>query len=220
MRVICLKNSKRLIKGCTYTIDYMFNNTHNRYNNGYLGLEEITGSHSVNNFTDMNGNPLPNIDTTKDRVNYKLDVKSGDILECIVDRYKTLLKGGYYKIESIDKHKSVKFVGLSRKILINYWNFRKLSTSEVRDLQLNDLLKNIKPNIVQTSKIDKLKLSGKSDIILMETLSKSILDVNRHYYSILEWGIQKNSGSYKIKKEDYNKLLDMKLSDILKLIEK
>jgi hypothetical protein len=50
-------------------------------------------------------------------------------------------------------------------------------------------------------------------------LSKSIIDVNRHHLSILDWACQKSGSYLKITPDDYETLLNMPLKDILKIIE-
>jgi hypothetical protein len=53
----------------------------------------------------------------------------------------------------------------------------------------------------------------------MSALSKSIIDPNRHYLSIIDWACQKSGTNLSITPDDYNTLLNMSLKDILNIIE-
>jgi hypothetical protein len=60
MKVICIKESKRFIKGLEYEV-LILRNASSRFN--YILIKGMS-RYSVNNFTDMNGKELPKIDYT------------------------------------------------------------------------------------------------------------------------------------------------------------
>jgi len=62
MQVISLLDTKRLVKGYTYEVRSLYNSGSYINYNGILHLKNLSGQYSVKNFTDINGNPLPNID--------------------------------------------------------------------------------------------------------------------------------------------------------------
>lgn len=237
MIVICKKGTKKLVKGLRYEVRNLWNNGQNqRWLEGKIELKEVSGRFSVNNFTDTNGNALSNTNqiTSTPRVSHEYikfeDIKEGDILVCKVDSYKTMVKNGMYKVEKLDTFKFirgtynyteeyVKFEGIKRKLRFNSWRFRKLTAEESREIQLGSLLEGKDPNIIKTTDICKIETVDNKERALMEILSKSILDPNRHHLSILEWACKKSGENMKIKVEDYQSLLTMSLKDILDKIE-
>jgi len=120
----------------------------------------------------------------------------------------------------IHTEKNIKFEGLSRKLKFNGYSFRKLTPKENREISLNSILNNESPKIVKTSDIRAIEFVPNKNKTLMEVISKTILDSNRHHLSIVDWSCQKTGEKLRIKKDDFNDLLEMKLSDILTLIEK
>jgi hypothetical protein len=242
MYVIAKSDSKRLIKGSTYEVDKLFNSGTNqsRWMEGRIMLKEIKGWFKVNQFSDVNGNNIPKTDINNVLTNFNEsikfeDLKVGDILICKTDHYKTLIDGGYYKIESLDSiHKnvkswngnsytnierSIKFVGVKRKMKFNSWYFRKMTTQELREANLNELLHNEKLNVIDKPISRKLDYSENSNLDLMKSLALSILDPNRHKLSIVDWACEKHSRKLGIQRKDYENLLDLSLKDLLELIE-
>lgn len=236
MIVVCKKETKKLVKGLRYEVNNLWNNGQNqRWMEGKIEVKGVSGRYSVNNFTDVNGNPVPNINhtTPRERVveNFKFsDLKKGDILVCKVDSYKTMIKDGMYKIEKLETfsynrgtrthtEEYVKFEGIKRKLRFNSWRFRKLKPEESREIQLGSLLEDKDPEIIKTTDIDKFDKVTNKEKTLMEFLSKSILDTNRHHLSILEWACKKSSGNISITEDNYKDLLDMPLKNILSKIE-
>ena len=241
MYVIAKSTSKRLIKGSIYEIDKLFNSGNNlsRWMEGRIVLKEVKGWFRVNQFTDMNGVDVPRIDinnvwNTVETIKFD-DLKVGDILICKTDHYKTLVNGGYYKIESLDtKNKSIKswtgnqytsvensikFVGVKRKMKFNSWFFRRMTTQELRDANLNELLHNEKLNVIDKPISRKLDYSENSNLELVKSLAMSILDPNRHKLSIVDWACEKHDRKLGIKRSDFENLLELPLKDLLELIE-
>lgn len=241
MVVISKISNKRLIKGYRYEVQNIWNSGKNQHwVEGKLQLVGF-GRYSVNSFTDTSGNPISKIDFTSntpivDKFIKFEDCSEGEILICTSDSYKTLANGSMYKIEKlkrtekelngfngrkwIQKEDKIKFEGLPRFLKFNGWSFRKLTPSEAREISLGSLLNGDEPNIVKTSNIRGIDMALNKEKTLMESLSKTILDVNRHHLSIIDWTCQKTADKLRIKPEDFNDLLNMTLGEILEKIEK
>ena len=238
MIVVCKRPTKRLIKGVRYEVDSIWNDgTSQGWIEGRLLIKDI-GRFSVSNFVDENGNPVAKVKIIKPIENTQRlrfdELKEGDILVCKSDNYKTFLNGGMYRIEKLyvvtkqrigyDKttytytEQYVKFEGIKRKIKFNSWAFRALNTEESRELNLNTLLNDEDAPVIK-SNVKKIDLIGNKSTVLMEVLSKSIIDPNRHHLSITEWGCEKIATKLSLVKSDFDYLMDMSLRDILELIE-
>lgn len=239
MIAICKNPTKRLVKGVRYEIGNLWNDGTNQHwlegNVEILGI----GRFSVNNFTDINDNPLPKINiiipvNTQETLKFE-DLKKGDILVCKSDNYKTMGKGCMYQIDELITKSSqkigwnkqpytrvdnsIKFVGITRSLKFSSWRFRKLTPHEAREISLNSVLHGEEPVIVKSKDIRKLDLVSNKELELMSMLSKSIIDTNRHHLSILDWACQKSGSYLRITPDDYEALLNMPLKDILKIIE-
>jgi hypothetical protein len=239
MIVICKKATKKMVKGLRYEVLNLHNDgTSHRWQEGKVEILGF-GRFVVGNFTDTDGNPLPQIKIVNPipRVaNLEFsDLKKGDILVCRTDRYKTIAKDAMYKIESLKEvvtvkagwnkqpynhtERSIKFEGLPRSMKFNSWVFRKLTPEESREISLNKILHDEDAKVVTDSKTRKIDLVINKNLELMKNLSKSIIDENRHHLSILDWSCYKTGSMMGIVKEDYNELMNMSLKDILELIE-
>jgi hypothetical protein len=236
MIVICKKDSKRLIKGFSYEVLYLRNTINSRGNTGRVSIKGI-GSFSVNNFSDSSGNELPKIDytaTPEEIKEFKFEnLVKGDFLICKVDKYKTLIKGNTYKIESLNttttESKSyngtiytyhnhfVKFEGTQRKLKFSNWCFRPLTTGETREITLDKVLKDKDFEVIDMKKHRKIDLIKNKEEELLKVISKSLLDPNRHHLSVIEWGCRLSN--LNITKDDYDCLLNLTLKDILEKIE-
>jgi hypothetical protein len=88
---ICIKESKRFIKGLEYEV-LILRNASSRFNyiliKGWVDIQWI--------ILLIYGNQLPKIDYTapveKNEVEFK-DLSKGDYIKCNVDNYKSLIKG-------------------------------------------------------------------------------------------------------------------------------
>jgi len=234
MNIIFKSQSKRLIKGNSYEVECLFNSgTGTRsWMNGKVKLKNISGFFSVNSFTDTNGKELPKIDwgslTVKTWTSLKFeDLKVGDILICTSDNYKTLLNGGYYKIEGLSSVKKsqyynenkIKLTGVSRTLKFNSWCFRKMSTEELRDANLNELLYNKSVPVIKSAISRKFDYIEDKNKALLEIISKSILDTNRHKLSVVDWACLKIGDKLGIKPSDFSEILELSLKDILEQIK-
>jgi hypothetical protein len=214
MNVICKKGTTKLVKGHTYEVISMNNSTASSYK--VVRLKDY-GSYSVKNFTTTDGKPLPEIDIplpTNFYNRFELlkgeDVSKGHIIVCMRDNYKTLVKEGMYRVEEITRKVTprtsysgtlltpnveylIKFEGVKRKLKLNGWCFRKLTTAEARELALNQLLFDETTGLITTNDARKIDLVQDKNLELVKIISKSILDPNRHGLKILDWGIQQLS---------------------------
>jgi len=239
MIVVCKRPTKRLVKGLRYETGSLWNDGSNqRWLEGTVEILGI-GRFVVDNFTDTNGNPLPKTNIIVPNVQIETlkfeDLKKGDILVCKSDSYKTLGKGCMYQIEELKSkseqrrnwnnqmytytEQSIKFVGIPRTLKFSPWRFRKLTAQEAREISLNSVLHGEEPAIVKSKDVRKIELVSNKEFELMNMLSKSILDPNRHHLSIIEWACQKSGTNLGITPGDYESLLSMSLKDILDKIE-
>jgi len=239
MIVISKLENKRLIKGHRYEVQNLWNSgTNQRWVEGKVHLVGF-GRYSVDSFTDDNGNPLPKINYSSNIIQANIsikfeDCKEGEILICNTDQYKTLTKGAMYKIQSLKSvefdvngfnnkytrvEKSIKFEGFNRYLKFNGWSFRKLTPGESREISLSSILNGEEPNIIKTKDIRGIDLSLNKYKSLMEIISKTILDNNKHHLSIIDWSCKKTGDKLKIIPEDFNELLNMTLSEILEKLE-
>lgn len=235
MIVICKTATKRLIKGNRYNAISIWNDgTSIKYYEGKIRIEGI-GVYSIKNFICTDGTiPKIKFEVPFIKGDKFEDLKVGDILVCLTNRYSIFAKDQKYQIEKllirekeytnyrgqkvISQEKKVKFVGINRPLIYNNYYFRKLADSERRDISLNSLLTGKETDIIKGI-VKKIDLAENRDMMLMSVLCKSIIDSNRHCLSIIEWACQKLN-NYGIEISDYDKLLEMSLKDILKKIEK
>lgn len=234
MIVICKKETKRLVKGVRYEVQNLWNDGSNqRWIESKIEIKGI-GRFVTTNFTDTNGNELPKINiikpiTNNHRLRYE-DLKVGDIIVCISDSYKTLINNGMYKIEDKQdverNHGSwssnsnyLKLTGVKRKLKFSTWRFRALTSEEAREISLKSILDGEEPDIITSTNLRKIDMVTNKQKVLIEILSKSILDYNRHHLSIIDWACRKSSSTMGITSDDFTQLLDLKLSEIIQIAE-
>ena len=110
----------------------------------------------------------------------------------------------------------IRLEGYSRFIRFNSWSFRKLSLQETREIALSQIF-----NLPENFSVDfirKFEKENNKTKILLQALSKSILDPYRHEYGVLDWTIEKTKNQ-DLKKDDFNEIMNMTLSEVLKLYE-
>jgi hypothetical protein len=229
MRVISLKSNTKLLKGVAYDAD-SFNNTNtgSRWDQHRIRIKFPSGgygSYLCKNFTDTSGNPLPQINYVNPSLPpvERFDVttlKANDIVVCNSDRYKYLVKGGKYRISEVANANTwtaqIKLEGYNRNIRFTTWAFRKLSTQETRDIALSQIFN--QPENFSVEFVRKFDKENNKTKILLQSLAKSILDPYRHQYGVLDWTIEKTRYQ-DFKKEDFNEIMNMPLSEVLKLYE-
>lgn len=210
-------DSRKVFKNFQYKTDYI---------NG-ISMRVMTqdgvylGYYNVSDFSMPNGG-----DITIQRYNNiqnDIEVKKGDIVVCDTDSYKYLIKGGKYKVDNVFRKVSsfgtvsysVTFEGYSRKLNFNSWKFKKLSVKESRKLTIDQIFNKEENFSVEFTR--KFEQVVKKEEFLMSIISKSILDKNRHNLGVIEWGIKISKDELKL--SDFDEILDMKLSDILKILD-
>jgi len=230
MIIICKKETKKIIKGVRYELERLWNSG-TTWRNGKLYINNI-GYFNVKNFTDVNGNDLPKIDINPNNIIEKRitfeELEKGDIIVCDSDRYKTLLKGGMYRIEDLITKKVgnqfyyqnfIKFEGVSRALKFNPWVFKRLDKDKSREISLNILLDDCESPVIISDNIKKIDMMDNKDQVLIENIAKSIVDVNRHHLSTLEWTCKKIGTKLSLELSDFDHLLDLPLRDILKIMD-
>lgn len=221
----------KLLKGHVYECDFYdtqlnkyktsrpSNTIKKQYYNNRLHIIGF-GWYTTNSFTDENGKtfPLDNIYDKREKYipSSEIVLRVGDIIVCNSSRFKNFLKGNKYKISEVKVVKvrtynktKIKVEGYNRWIIFN-WHFKKLSDQQSRDIHLDSLLNDVKINT-------NIGLEGveNKDKLIIEILSKSILDQNRHELSIVDWAIEKHNRCG-LTKNDFELVLNKKLSTILK----
>lgn len=127
--------------------------------------------------------------------------------------------GWGYSYISDDSNRLVKFVGISRKMKVNSWNFRKLNADESREISLSHILDGEEVKIITSSDKRNIELVDNKDDVLLKVLAKSILDPHRHDLSIIDWGCSKHGDKLSLDSSDFEPYLNMTLSDILEKIK-
>lgn len=219
MKVISKKNTKLLVKGGVYDVVSLSNQRHSR-----IHLKNI-GSYTSTDFTDLDGNELPKKDIKfKSRYVKFEEIRKGMLVEVCGD-YKTLIRGKIYIVsdKEEDLYKStygtstyktpyLKFKGVKRRYVYNNWNFRVLPTDEAREININRVFSDDKSVIDDGTKYS--DIVTKKDILTL--LAHSISDKKRNNLSIEEWAVRKLNTSLRI--SDIDEVKDMKVSDVLKLL--
>jgi hypothetical protein len=238
MIAICKKPTKRLVKGARYEIEGLWNDgTNQRWLEGRVSITGI-GRFKISNFTDEHGLDLPKINIIKPilqivRLKFE-ELSKGDILVCTSDKYKTLVEGGMYRIESlIDKSTeqqgysgkwirtdhSIKLMGVPRALKFNAWSFRGLTSEELREISLSELLDGKEAPVIKKKPEKKINLMQNKDKTLIDILLRSIIDPNRHAITIPEWACDKVAPKLGLVNSDFDYIIDMSVRDIIDIME-
>lgn len=231
MKVIAKKTSSRVLKDNEYEVLSIWNDGTEAWREGSIKLVNVTGYHQASNFITLDSKELPEIKFDNDVRKYTSydELSVNDILICKSDRYKSMIKGGYYKIEkltqAIGKYNTTNYVkleGVSRKLVFDCYSLDKLPTEIAREMSLNQVLYDEEDKIIRTDfkKQRKLDFVVNKELFFMELLSKSILDPNRHNIDIIDWTCVQSKKKIDLTREDFDDVLKMSLGDILKLIDK
>lgn len=230
MKVKCIKGTSRILAGELYNAISLYNNPGDR---GRVYIEGFSGF-SVDNFTMPDGSPLPKIRYNPPRLTgiEPSNVKVDDIVICLSDRYTHLLRNGKYRVSEVRQKEYInrfskqpytkyffKLEGSNRFIEILKYRFRFPNTSESRDIGINEIF-DAAPDV---SKVDtttrKIENVSNRYSILTLALFKAATDKNRHKLDAIDWCCNQSSKSLKVKREDFSKLLELPLSEVLKLID-
>ena len=229
MQVISLKSNSKLLKGMTYEA-YSFDNTlpnsTQRYHRQSIEIKGF-GWYLCKNFTDTNGNPLPqtkyvnpNRPVRQVITSDVSQLKPGDIVVCNSDKFKYLVKNGKYRVVSVKNPTSwsadIKLEGYSRSIKFTNWAFRKLSLQESRDLALSQVFD--QPENFSVEFVRKFDKEQNKSKVLLQALAKSILDPYRHQLDVIDWTIAKTKYQG-FTKDDFESILNLPLSEVLKMYE-
>ena len=235
MVVVAKKNTSKLVKGARYEVYSLYNSPSITRKVVYIkGL----GGYDVKGFTDTNGNPLPLITIQPKVIDIpKLDfssLKKGDLIVCNSDNYKTIVKDAKYKITDLKEkvveyttwngakatrtYPKIKFEGVNRWFDFNSWRFRGLSTEEIREISLSQVLEGKEPEVIKTDKLRKIDHVKNKEKELILYLSKAIFDHSRNNLDIIGWATKIGS-KMSIERSDYDSILDMTLKDIIAKLE-
>lgn len=229
MKIRAIKDTTSLIGGHLYDVAAIYNVS----GNGKVQLVDIGGTHFVSYFTDLNGNPLPNINAHyKDTNSYTKfeDLRVGDLVVCMSKGHKTLTYGKMYRVEELIKKRSkytinyfeqkIKLEGVPRTYAYSSWNWRVLNKDEQRDIQLLDVLDNLTPDIVTEIITDKFAQMPNPDIELFTAICESMTDRKRHHYGLIDWYCRTVPGKrMNAKPEDFERIMNMSLRDIIKMVD-
>jgi hypothetical protein len=226
MNIRAIKDSSSLIKGHLYEVASIWNTN----GNGRVTLVDTGGTHFVSYFTDTSGKALPSINAhyQDTHISTKFeDLSVGDLVVCNSKGHKTLTYGKMYRVEDLISKKNkfyteskIKLEGVSRVYSYNSWNWRKLTKDEQRDIHLLEVLDNKTPDIVKSVITDKFSAMPNPEIELFTAISESVVDRKRHHFGLIEWYCRTVPGKrMNAKPEDFERIMDMPLRDIIKLID-
>lgn len=231
MEVISLINNRRLVKGGKYIVERLYNSkkfrTRRYYNNKGSITLKIYGDYYPNQFTTLDGKPLPNIDMDYDPIeNEKETIKVGDILIPKTDNLKTLRKGKKYRVIEVEKRAytysnchRVKFEGLNRFYFYSYWNYDKIPHSEVRDMVLDSLFDDTKMDIITEVK-SKMDIASDKNYELIKILGKGMCDPYYNTLPFIDWVCTRVGKSHNVKEKDFEPLMKLTLEEIIEIIHK
>lgn len=248
MKVLCIKNNSKLVKGAIY--DVLSINTLPPTNGRYYrpNVRTAVGLFSANYFKSIDSSDLPQINweapeytsIKTESSSYIKDVrtlKKGDIVVCKWGTSKFFEKGKMYKVSDIlykveqkTNYNGATYNNIEQKIKIEGYNrwlmtfrFRECNAQEKRNISLSGLFdEEVKTvdltDIKKSRKIDRLQDSEKNRVLLA-TLLAGIMDPARNTISTTEWAAQKKGKNYDIIEKDFKPLLNKKLSDIIKMFD-
>jgi hypothetical protein len=238
MKVKSKVNTKRLVKGAIYDVMKLHGSNPNnlRYFRPRV-VVKLTGNlnqnFSVNNFTLEDGRPIPQIDWTSDehKMNHidlwslritETNLKEGDYVVYIRNTHSSLITNRKYKVEKIYHTKFGSYSEIKIKIegstrFYKSFSFRKCTAEEVRETNLKLVFDESSDLAVVNTKKRKFDFFTKEEQekILMEIIFKSAIDKNRNNLSILEWAISRVEPTMKLRKEDFEEIMNKDLKSII-----
>lgn len=232
MKILCNKNTTKLVKGAEYEASVLINGQTNVRKYVYL---KKYGSYSTSNFRQLDGSPLPEInwrENTTPQENTNIDeknIKKGDIIVCKYDT-KILSSGKKYLVSDVLIEKPQKYSSYHRVRIkvegynrwLNCYRFRKCNKQEIRDIGINEVFdqpEEIMKYDKSIRKIDTYSVDKKNKAIL-SVIFNAMIDPYRNNLSILDWAINKSGKRYDITKDDLLPFLDKNLLEIIKIIDK
>jgi hypothetical protein len=231
MQVLCVKGTKRLVKGCIYEVESI-SNLRLHHQQRFYPMVKIKGiaSFTINNFKLPDGSELPkinwtdpNIITFKSDYNSILNISIGDVVVFKSNDSRTLVNGNKYRVVDIKRTDArnvyraidIKVDGNNR--WVKSYNFRVCSDQEKRELSINILFDSNTEELKVTKKrkIDNF-IGEEKDNILLKILFDAMNDRYRNNMTILEWAINKSGYIYNLNKDDFKEILDKKVGDFIK----
>jgi hypothetical protein len=246
MKVICLKNTKKLVKGSIYEVLYL-NNLDNKTSHYFrpsitIRLNDFSNcSFGIANFKLENGKNLPEINWSSDEwKNTKIEnsksiigdsnpVKVGDYVTYLRNAHKSLINGRIYRISDVRQIKhtfhngstwaetEIQVEGSSR--FYKTYSFGKCNPQKAREISLSSLFDQetgVELIDKSTRKIDKYDPLEKEKLLIKILMSASF-DINRNNMTIIEWACRKTGNQFSVEPNDFNAICDLPVS---KLIEK
>lgn len=229
MEVICKRGTKRLVSGAKYTAIKLQNSKSYR-GSGRLFSGRISiigfGSFTAKNFKQIDGTDLPEIDWVDasyktniendgwaNRVNK--DAKVGDIVIFRNTNNQFLQQDKKYKVSDVDPIRNrIKVLGY--KSWVSGYQFRKCPSDVSRDITIASIFDEVSENFSCDGirKIDRLSKEDREKLVL-EILIKSYIDKYRNNMSVIEWAIKKTGYSDKVTADDFDSIMNRKISDII-----
>lgn len=237
MKIQCIKNTSKTVKGSVYEVLQIQNNNANsqRYFRSFVKIkinEEVTGMYSTSNFINLDGTPISNINWSSDeyksrgnvayeRINLG-ELKKGDLVVC---RYSTTLleTDRIYKVEAVRPEAyKIKIQGSNR--WLSSYRFRQLNAQEKREMSLGGIFDDVTLQVEDVDKTKKIRrIDRLSEVekrkMLLSFLFESMLDRHRNNMTVVEWASNKRASGWGVTESDYKQLLTKKLSDIIKIYE-
>lgn len=231
MIVVCKRGTKKLIKGHRYEVSRLWNSVTTSGRVGRVLIEGI-GSFSTTTFTTTDGKELPKVNYTKPggtqtftRLKFE-NLSIGDVLVCKVDRYKSFVQNGMYKIEDLVINKLYK---LSFKVNSN--NVLAIHVPGVKSIVSKKLPTNISVTIEGSKLVFKgnpssnyyndfkVKLDGHDDIVgkitFMSWGSSSVSDISNRYVKFVGVPRKMKVNSWNFRKLNAEESREQALSHIL-----
>jgi hypothetical protein len=237
MKIQCVKNTSKTVKGSVYEVLQIQNNNINnqRYFRSFVRIkinEKVTDTYSTTNFINLDGTPISNINWSSEdykargvAVHQRIDLgqlKKGELVVC---QYSTTLleRDKIYKVEAIRPEAyKIKIQGSNR--WLSSYRFRQLNAQEKREMSLGGIFDDVTLQIEDVDKtkkvrrIDRLTESEKRKMLL-SFLFESMLDKHRNNMTVVGWAANKRASGWGVTESDFKEFLNKKLSDIIKLNE-
>lgn len=235
MIAISVKETKKLVKGVQYDVlEYKNSSTHGFRSSikikdlGWFRLDFFIPGDGSSSFPKIDWKDHNLIDDeTSHYINNPENLKKGDLLVCVREGSIYLQKGNFYKIEDIKKETlnrwtkiQVKVVGYNR--WLSYYSFRTASQREIREISLLRLFDEDAPSTsidTKTRKIDLLP-KEKKELLLGQTIIRSVLDPWRNSMDIIDWAIKKTEPSLKLTRDDFFPIMQKTLAEFCQENEK
>lgn len=246
MKALCIRNTKRLVKGAIYDVARLSNlNSPTQRKPSPKIWVKINGGFclfTMNNFTLENGDDFPKINWESDeyrqianeysqsRIDSK-SIKKGDYVVYRRNSHKALVTNNKYKVTDVREiqHKSyggstwseleIQVEGSSR--YYKQYSFRKCTVQETREISLGEVLgeeTDVSKVLDKTQrKIDQYDDTTK-ERILTKVLFSAALDPNRNNMTIVQWACAKIGSNLSIEEKDFETIINKSLRTILEYI--